>query len=91
MIEGLIIFGLLLLVVAGFIGLGVLLAHDELAGDRAELEAQRQALRAEWTALNQTRRVNDVFFTARDTMRRAEADKRQPHRPDPTVIDGEWS
>jgi len=42
--------------------------------EHEELDVQRQTLDAEWTALEQTRRVNDVFFRARDAMRRAEAD-----------------
>lgn len=43
-------------------------AHSE----RKPLDVQRDVLDAEWMALEQARKVNEVFFWARDAMRRAE-------------------
>jgi hypothetical protein len=59
---------------AGLVWLGVHLAEGAMEEDKGELDTQRLVLDAEWTALEQTRRVNDVFFRARDAMRQAEAD-----------------
>lgn len=66
----------LLTLMAGLIWLGYLLAHDKLTGDQAELDQQRQALGVEWQALENGRRVNDVFFRARQAMREAEQEQR---------------
>jgi hypothetical protein len=89
---------LILLIAAGLAGLiwlGYRLAHEDLAEAHDELDTQRQVLDAEWTALEQTRRVNDVFFQARDAMRQAEHEAGQPPRPGPPygpppVVDGGW-
>jgi hypothetical protein len=73
---------LILAILAGLIWLGYGLAREELAEDRTELDARRQVLDVEWQALENSRRVNEVFFKARDKMRRAEAeqDKNPPPR-----------
>lgn len=42
--------------------------------EQHELEIEQCELDAGWTALEQARRVNDVFFHARDAMRRVEDD-----------------
>jgi hypothetical protein len=73
-------------------------------GGRDELDAEREALAVQWAALEQARRVNEVFFAARDRLREAEAEAQRfgqsspprsrpaPQGPEwPTVIDGEWS
>lgn len=62
---------LILAVLGGLVWFGYRLGREV---EQEELGDQRQVLDAEWTALEQTRRVNDVFFSARDAMRRAEAD-----------------
>lgn len=73
--------------VAGLVWLGYLLAEGRLEDDRQKLnddsDTERGLLDAEWTALEQTRRVNDVFFAARDAMRRAqdEAGSFETRRP----------
>lgn len=67
---GFLVFLLLMAVVAFLIWVGYLVGRDT---EQEELDTQRQVLDAEWTALEQTRRVNDVFFHARDAMRQAEA------------------
>jgi hypothetical protein len=77
----LLVFFLLLGLVALLIGLGFRLARDKLSGDYEELDTQRQMLNAEWTALEQARKVHDVFFAARDAMRRAEHDASERRRP----------
>lgn len=86
---GFFVFVLLLALVVFLIWLGYELAKDKLSDDMGELDVQRQVLDAEWTALENTRRVNDVFFAARDAMRRAD----QPPRPgsQPGVVDGDWT
>jgi Tfp pilus assembly protein PilO len=63
---------LLLALIAFLIFLGYQLAHEKFSADREELEVERQVLNAEWTALDNIRRVNDVFFQARQAMREAE-------------------
>ena len=68
---GFLLFLLIMAVMAFLIWAGYLLGRDT---EHEELDTQRQVLDAEWTALEQTRRVNDVFFRARDAMRRAQAD-----------------
>lgn len=87
--DGFFVFVLLLALVGFLIWLGYELAKDKLSDDLSELDVQRQVLDAEWTALENTRRVNDVFFQARDAMRWAE----KPLRPgaQPRVVDGEWT
>jgi hypothetical protein len=67
---GFLLFLLVMAVMAFLIWAGYLLGRDI---EHEELDTQRQVLDAEWTALEQTRRVNDVFFRARDAMRRAQA------------------
>jgi len=74
--EALFIFLLVLAVVVGLIWLGYGLAHDKLADDQVALAQQRQALDVEWQALENGRRVNDVFFQARQAMRQAERERR---------------
>jgi hypothetical protein len=63
---------LLLALVAFLIFLGYQLACGKFSADREQLEVERQVLDAEWTALDNIRRVNDVFFHARQAMREAE-------------------
>ncbi|PWW53674.1 hypothetical protein [Actinokineospora spheciospongiae] len=81
---------LLVILVASAVGvlvwLGYRLAKDEMAAERASVETERQVLDAEWRALEQTRQINDVFFTARDQLRRAERDTNHP-----TIVEGDWS
>ncbi|MGH7928890.1 MAG: hypothetical protein ACREQV_13970 [Candidatus Binatia bacterium] len=74
--AALFIFLLAVVVVALLISLGYLLAHDKLADDQAELEQQRQALDVEWQALENGRRVSDVFFRARQAMRDVARERR---------------
>jgi cell division protein FtsL len=66
----------LLTVVALLVGTGFVWAREELAADREAVEQQRQALDAEWQALENGRRVNDVFFQARQAMREAARERR---------------
>jgi hypothetical protein len=61
---------LILAILAGLIWLGYQLAHEDLAEDRTELDARRQVLDVEWQALENSRRVNEVFFSARDRRER---------------------
>jgi hypothetical protein len=72
--DGFFVFVLLMALVAFLVWLGYVLARERTSAERAELDEQRDVLDAEWTALEQTRRVNDVFFRARDAMRQTEAD-----------------
>ncbi|MCA1675454.1 MAG: hypothetical protein LC799_25800 [Actinobacteria bacterium] len=74
--EALFILVLVLAVVVGLIWLGYALAQDELEADQTALAQQRQALDVEWQALENGRRVNDVFFRARQAMREAEQERR---------------
>lgn len=71
LVIALLLLGLVLLLLLWF---GYMLGREV---EQEELGDQRQVLDAEWTALEQMRRVNEVFFSARDAMRRAEreADK----------------
>lgn len=61
---------LALLTATALIRLGYQLAKDHLHGDgdRAWITAQRQALDAEWRALDHTRRVRAVLLEARRAM-----------------------
>ena len=63
---------LLLALIAFLIFLGYQLARGKFSADQEQLEIERQVLDAEWTALDNIRRVNDVFFQARMAMREAE-------------------
>lgn len=67
---------IVLVCIGGLVWLGYQLAEGKLEDDRQQLnddsDAERGLLDAEWTALEQTRKVNDVFFQARDAMRRAQ-------------------
>ncbi len=74
--EALFILVLVLAVVAGLMWLGYALAQGELEADQTALAQQRQALDVEWQALENGRRVNDVFFQARQAMRLAEQERR---------------
>ncbi|MCU1685419.1 MAG: hypothetical protein JWQ81_6158 [Amycolatopsis sp.] len=65
----LVLLGLVFL--AGLVWFGYMIAREELSD---EIETKRQMLDAEWTAMENTRRVNSVFFSAREAMRRAEYD-----------------
>lgn len=73
---------LLLVLVAVFalLGLGYWLARDDLADDRKRVAQQRRALDAEWRALENGRRVTDVFFAARRAMQ--DEVRRARWRPD---------
>lgn len=75
----------LLIAVAFFIWIGYRFGRE---GQQAKLDAQREALRIEWDAVERCRQVDDVYFEARNAMRRAEVG-RQSHRPWPSVVDGE--
>ena len=82
---GLLLVLVILGVVFGLFWLGYKGAERDLGEERDVLETERDLLDAEWTALEQTRRVNDVFFRARDAMRRAQdeaggSDSRRPPR-----------
>ena len=74
--EALVVVLLVLALGAWFLWIGYRLAEDKLAQDRAVVEQQRQALAVEWQALENGRRVNDVFFQARQAMREAERERR---------------
>lgn len=76
--EALFILLFLLAIMAGLIALGYCLAADRLADDRAQLDVQRQALDIEWQALENGRRVNEVFFQARQAMRGGRAGATAP-------------
>jgi hypothetical protein len=56
-------------VVGSLIWLGYQLAHEKLTVDRLRVERERQALDAEWEALDRTRRIRDTMFNARIAMR----------------------
>jgi predicted Holliday junction resolvase-like endonuclease len=74
--EALFIVLLVLAIIAVLIWLGYALAQVVLIEDQAQLAQQRQALDVEWQALENGRRVNDVFFQARQAMREAEQERR---------------
>jgi len=74
--EALFMVLLVLGIVAGLLWLGYAFALAVLAEDRAQLAEQRQALDVEWQALENSRRINDVFFQARQAMREAERERR---------------
>jgi hypothetical protein len=71
-----VIYILLVVVVALAIYFGYLFAQDRLSAKQRDLDTQREVLRAEWHGLEQARKVNDVFFAARDALRRSEQDTR---------------
>jgi hypothetical protein len=79
--SGLLLVFVILGVVFGLFWLGYKGAERDLGEERDVLENERGLLDAEWTALEQSRRVNDVFFAARLAMRQVqdEADS-DPHR-----------
>lgn len=74
--EALFIFLFVVAAVAGLIWFGYLLARDKLDENQAELERRRQALDVEWQALENGRRISDVFFRARRAMREVEREQR---------------
>ncbi|MDQ3151017.1 MAG: hypothetical protein M3R63_04600 [Actinomycetota bacterium] len=74
--DALFIFLLVLAVVVALVWFGYAVAQEEFDEDRAAVEQQRQALDVEWQALENGRRVNDVFFQARQAMRQAERERR---------------
>jgi hypothetical protein len=71
-----------LLIGSTFIWLGYQLAGEKVSYDRQRLRAQRQALDAEWQALEQTGRVRSIFLHARRAMQQ-EAQQRESDHPDP--------
>jgi uncharacterized protein HemX len=71
-----VIYILLVIVVALAIYFGYQLAQDRLSAEHRDLDTQREVLRTEWHGLEQARKVNDVFFAARDALRQAERDAR---------------
>jgi hypothetical protein len=87
--SGFLIFLLLLALMILLICLGYQLSHDKVSAERDELDERRQVLDVEWMALEQTRRINEVFFQARQALRHAEADARQRRPIDPMVIETE--
>lgn len=70
-----------LLLIAVSVLAGVLLTIASYADERRALQEQRQALDAEWRALDSARRLRAVFLHARRAMQ-DEAQRRSPwHRP----------
>jgi len=47
---------------------GYRFAMDKLSREQTAINIQRDTLRAEWFALEQARRVNDVFYQARTAL-----------------------
>ncbi len=88
--SGFWLFVLLLAVVALLIALGYWLAKDKLAEEQHDLDVARDVLRAEWSALEGSRQINDVFFQARDAMRRTEGEAGGRGWQHPHIVDGEW-
>jgi hypothetical protein len=78
--DTLVLILLLLAVLAFLIWVGYQLGRN---AEQEELSDQRQVLDAEWSALEQTRRVHDVFFRARDALRRVEEDARRDRKTPP--------
>jgi len=68
---------------ASLVWIGFQLANGKLEDDQEKLHAERQMLDVELDALERARKINDVFFRARDEMRRAtdEADGSGVGRP----------
>lgn len=64
-VGALVLLILAMLVVGGLLHAGWWLAISGLRAERDGLHQQRQALDAEWTALDDTRRVREVFLVAR--------------------------
>ncbi len=74
---------------------GRFVAVAKMASEQNDVETQRRELESEWFVLEQARKVNDVFFKARDAMRQAENEAGgyeygRPPRPAPPVVDGRW-
>jgi cell division protein FtsL len=60
---------LIILVAAGaLVRLGYVWAVRKFGTERVRLDSQRQALSAEWRALDDTRRIRAVFLAARHAM-----------------------
>jgi len=83
----------------GLVWLGYWAAEYDFTEDREALDTQRDALSTEWAALEQARRVNDVFFDARDALRQAEVDSRSYRQGStqrsgpahgPRIVDGDF-
>ncbi len=72
--AGFIAFMLFVTLVALLVWASVRLGRE---AEQHELEIERCELDAGWTALEQARQVNDVFFHARDAMRRVEQEARK--------------
>jgi hypothetical protein len=79
-----------LMAMAALIWLGYMLADAKLRADQVKLGEQREALRVQWQALVNARRVNDVFFQAREAMRQAEIESHALPAWS-NVIDGEFA
>lgn len=81
MAEALGVLALLCLLLAAFcllVYLGWLLAISHLRQQRDVIDQQRKFLNSEWRALDNTRRVREVFLSARRTMQR-EAQRQYQH------------
>ncbi|MCE7009558.1 hypothetical protein LWC34_43135 [Kibdelosporangium philippinense] len=66
------------------IWVGYEIGQDRAHVERKPLDVQRDVLDAEWMALEQARKVNEVFFWARDAMRRAEHEAGRPSSREPS-------
>jgi Tfp pilus assembly protein PilO len=58
----------ILVAATAFLWLGYQLAVDKLDDDRHQVEQQRDALKAEWQQLDNTRRLRAVFMSAHRQM-----------------------
>ncbi|MFK0249735.1 hypothetical protein ACIQUM_33970 [Amycolatopsis azurea] len=47
-------------------------AHAELEDEQGRLNIERDMLQAEWLAMEQNRKVNEVYFSAREALREAQ-------------------
>lgn len=65
------------LAAVGLVWLGYAMASAYLSAIQANVTRERQALRAEWRALEETARVRAIFLNARRAMQR-EADGQSP-------------
>lgn len=68
MIETIVVLLLLAIVCLGLVAIGFKLSENRLSTDRIQLERERRSLDAEWTALDNTRRIREVFLGARRMM-----------------------